>query len=60
MKIYICVTEENYPDSWSYSERPGSIEFEESDLPENYGVEFAERKWRVEGRALVSIQESPE
>lgn len=59
-KIYIALNEENMPDYWSVAPIPGALEFNESELPENYSVAFGERKWKiVDGKFVAVEQENP-
>ena len=57
-KIYIALNEENIPDFWSVAQIPGALEFDESELPENYSVAFGERKWKiVDGKFVENVVE---
>jgi hypothetical protein len=60
MNLFVCLNEDGFPDSWSHTELPGSVSFDESELPENYGVEFAERKWQVIDGELVPSEKPAE
>jgi len=56
-KIYITVNENGFPDVWSIVETQNSIEFDESDLPEDYGVEFAQYLWKIiDGKLVRNIE----
>jgi hypothetical protein len=52
-KVFIITNEQGIPDVWSYVDIPGSTEFDESSLPENYSVQFGERLWKIVDGELV-------